>query len=83
MHPEWFLSAMLRNKARGNLTDKFACKENIMQGLEEQVYGRKAFSRMLLFLMNGERGCSLELFISEYKERNFKTYCHLYHHYFP
>ena len=69
-HPKRFSSGMLRNEARGNLTD-YHCT-NV---LPKKIFGKasmnkcmvvKLFQEFFLFLMNEERGCRLELFISEY-----------------
>ena len=52
------------------ITGQFALEEHFVQGFEEQMYGGKHFSRIFMFLINGERGCRSELFIRGCFERN-------------
>ena len=52
------------------ITGQFALEEHFVQGFEEQMYGGKYFSRIFMFLINGERGCRSELFIRGCFERN-------------
>ena len=51
-------------------TGKFALVEHFVYGFEEQMHSGNIFQEFFMFLIRGERGCCLELFMRGCFERN-------------